>query len=227
MNPRTKPVSPVLAPGEQHFVLSGVSWQMYARLLRAFARRPGIRLTYDHGVLELMTLSHEHESQVSLLRRLVEAYTEELSLPLKSGRSTTWRRRRKQRGLGADECYWIAHEPLVRSKDVIDLRRDPPPDLALEIDVSSSSVERLPIYAALRVPEVWLLAADTLTFLVLDAQGQYSLASHSRSFPQLRPADLLPYLALRGQLDENTILRQFRAWVRQHVLSSGLPPQGT
>jgi Uma2 family endonuclease len=205
----------VHAPTDQHFLLTGVDWQTYTRLLHAFVRHPGVRLNYDRGVLEIMTLSHEHENRVHLLRRLVEAFTEELNLPLKGGRSTTLRRRRKQRGLEPDECYWIASEPLVRDKDVINLRRDPPPDLALEIDVSQSSVPRMPIYAALRVPEVWRFDGQNLTFFALDTQGNYVVVTHSRAFPQLTPADLLRFLTLRGQEDENAILRQFRAWVRQ------------
>jgi Uma2 family endonuclease len=215
----------VAAPTEQHFLLTGIDWPTYAHLLRSFAGRRGLRLTYDRGDLELMTLSPEHEQWVSLLRRLVEAFTEELSLPLRSGRSTTLRRRRRRRGLEPDECYWIQNEPLVRHLDRLDLRRHPPPDLALEIDVTHSSIDRMPIYAALRVPEVWRFDGQNLAFFALDPQGRYTPISHSLAFPQLTPADLLRFLALRGQLDENAILRQFRAWVRQQFLAGGpVPP---
>jgi Uma2 family endonuclease len=172
-----------------------------------------------------MTLSHEHENRVSLLRRLVEAFTEEMNLSVKSGRSTTLRRRRKQRGLDADECYWIRNEPLVRHLERLDLRRDPPPDLALEIDVANSSVNRMPVYAALRVPEVWRFDGQNLIFFVLDSQGRYISSPHSLSFSQLAPADLLRFLSLRGQLDENAILRQFRSWVRQRFQVGGSQPQ--
>lgn len=217
-------MSTVPAPPEQRFVLHGVSWRTYERLLRVFADRPGVRLTYDRGTLELMTLSHEHEHQAHLLGRLVVALTEELNLPLKGGRSTTFRRRRRQRGLEPDECYWITSEALVRGKDRIDLRRDPPPDLALEIDITHSSLDRLAIYAALGVPEVWRVDGPTLAFHVLGPDGLYSVRSHSLAFPQLTPADLTPFLTLRGQIDENTLLRQFRAWVRQHFTAGGSMP---
>jgi Uma2 family endonuclease len=211
----------VAAPPDQHFVLTSVDWHTYSLLLRAFARRPGVRLTYDRGALEIMTLSPEHEHQVSLLRRLVEAFTEELSLTLKSGRSTTLRRRRHRRGLEPDECYWIQSEPLVRNRDRLDLRRDPPPDLALEIEVSRTAIDRLPVYAALRIREVWRFDGHSLTFFALDNQGRYAPVSHGLAFPQLTPMDLLRFLALRGQIEENTILRQFRAWVRQTFASGG------
>jgi len=210
-------------PG-QRLVLFGVPWSTYERLLRAFAERPGIRLTYDRGTLELMTLSHEHENRGHLLGRLVVALTEELSLPLKGGGSTTFRRRKRQRGLEPDECYWIAREAQVRGKTEIDLRRDPPPDLALEIDVTRSSLDRLAIYAALQFSEVWRLEEPNLVCYLLDA-GRYATSTTSRTFPGLAVADLTTFLKLSGQMDENAIIRQFRAWVPQHFPGGpGAPP---
>jgi Uma2 family endonuclease len=130
-------------PTQQRLVLYGVSWEEYGRTLRALAERPSLRLTYDRGALEFMTLSLEHESLARFFNLLILALTLELALPLKGGGSTTFRRRRRQRGLEPDECYWIASEPLVRDKAKIDLRRDPPPDLALEVDISYSTLNRI------------------------------------------------------------------------------------
>jgi Uma2 family endonuclease len=207
----------VQSPGEQRLVLYGVSWPEYGRVLRALAERPGVRLTYDRGVLELMTLSLEHESLVRFFNLLILALTLELGLPLKGGGSTTFRRRGRRRGLEPDECYWIASEPLVRGKDKIDLRRDPPPDLALEVDVSYSTLDRMGIYAALRVPEVWRYDGRALTFHVLGADGAYAIAAQSRAMPQVASADLAGLLALRGTTDENSLFRQLQAWARQHL----------
>jgi Uma2 family endonuclease len=209
---------------EQRLILHGVDWQTYGRLLRAFAHRPGVRLTYDRGILEIRTLSHEHESHVHLLGRLIVALTEELGLPIKGGRSTTFRRRRRRRGLEPDECFWIASEPLVRGKNRINLRTDPPPDLALEVDVSDSSLDRLAIYAALGVPEVWRLEGQTLTCHLLGSDGRYAVSSTSRAFPGLVVADLARFLTLRGQMDENAIVRELRAWVRQLRGAGGSGP---
>ncbi len=217
-------MSTVRSPIEQRFVLYGVPWRTYERLLRAFADRPGVRLTYDRGTLELMTLSHLHENQGYLLARLVDAVTEELNLPVKGGGSTTFRRRKKLRGLEPDSCYWIASEALVRGKDRLDLRVDPPPNVALEIDVTRSSLNRMAIYAALRVPEVWRLKKQSLLAHLLGSDGRYAESAVSRAFPGLMLADLLPFLAMRGQLDENTIVRQFRAWVRQQLVAGMFTP---
>ena len=130
-------------------------------------------------------------------------------------KSTTLRLRPRRRGLESDECYWIANEPVVRQLDRIDLQRDPPPDLAVEVDVTHSVVPRLQVYAALRVPEVWRLSGGTLTFLSLQPDGSYAPVLISRALPPLTATDLSRFLALRGQEDENSIIRQFRAWVRQ------------
>lgn len=220
----TQFMATVPSSSHQRFILYSVPWRTYERLLRIFADRPGVHLTYDRGTLELMTLSHEHEILVSILGRFVEALTDELNLPLKSGGSTTFRRRRRQRGLEPDKCYWIASEALVRSLTKIDLRRDPPPDLALEIDITRSSLDRLSIYAALAIPEVWRLDEQGLTFQVLAPGGTYVVQSHSRTFPQLASSELTPFLALRGQQEENAIIRQFRTWVRQHLATGGGTP---
>ncbi len=213
----------VKIPSSQRLILWGVSWREYARMLRAFAERRAVRLTYDRGVLEIMTLSHEHENLSYLLARLVDVLTEELALAVKGGRSTTFKRRKRQRGLEPDSCWWIASEPLVRGKKTIDLRTDPPPDLALEIDITHSSLNRLAIYARLNFPEVWRLEGQTIVCHLLGSNGKYFVSSVSRAISGLVVADLAPFLMLGGQMDENAIIRQFRAWVQQRF-SSG---QGT
>jgi Uma2 family endonuclease len=168
-----------------------------------------------------MTLSLAHESFVRFFSLLILALTLELGLPLKGGGSTTFRRRRRRRGLEPDECYWIASEPLVRGKDKIDLLRDPPPDLALEVDISYSTLDRMGIYAALRVPEVWRYDGHVLTFHVLEANGHYAAVAQSRAMPQVLSADLLSLLALRGSMDENALFLHFQAWTRQRFGRSG------
>lgn len=204
-------------PAEQRLVLYDVDWRSYGRLLREFRGRPNVRLTYDRGCLEIMTLSHAHESSNYLIGRLIDALSEELGLPIKGGRSTTFRKKRRRRGLEPDACWWITNEILVRGKLNIDLRIDPPPDLSLEVDVTHSSLNRLQIYAKLGVPEVWRYDGTTFKCLLLGADGKYAETPTSKVFAGFRPDDLLPFLALRGQTDENDIIRQFRAWVRQNL----------
>jgi Uma2 family endonuclease len=205
--------------------LSAVSWRTYTQLLRVFAERPGVRLTYDRGELEIMSPLLEHDDDGRFLGDLVFVLTEELGLPLKRGGSTTLRRRAGRRGLEADECFWIANAPRMAGRRRLNLRTDPPPDLAVEVDVTRSSLDRMGIYARLGVPEVWRLDGDTLTFHVLGGDGKYAEAPVSRSFPLVTPADLLGFVRQARQAgDENTVVRQFRQWIRQRQAAPPASP---
>jgi len=151
-----------------------------------------------------------------LLGRFVDTLTDELKLRVIAGRSTTFRKRKKQRGLEPDNCYWIASEPQVRGQVPLDLRKAPPPDLVIEVDVTHSSLNRLAIYASLKIPEVWRFAEDQVMFLLLQKDGPYS-PGPSLSFPGLQGSDLGPFLALWKREDDTTAVAQFRDWVRQRI----------
>jgi Uma2 family endonuclease len=208
-------------PERQQVRLSSVDWRTYGRLLRAFGDKPGIYLTFDRGELEIMSPQRKHERIGRILSRLVETLTEELGLPVEGGKSTTLRLGKKNRGLEPDDCFWIANEPLIRGKDTLDLRVDPPPDLALETDMTSSSMDRMSIYAALRVPEVWRYENDSLTFHRLGPNNQYIESATSLAFPMITPDDLMRVLEKRHEVDQNALVREFRAWVRQKIQKGG------
>ncbi len=210
------------APRANQLVLYDVDWKTYGRLLRAFAERPGVRLTYDRGSLEIVILSYGHESHGYLLARIVDTVSEELGLPIAGGGSTTFKRRKKKRGLEPDKCFWITHEAQVRGKDRIDLRVDPPPDLVIEVDVTHSSLDRMSIYAVLGVPEVWRYTKNCLSIHLLGADGKYGVDSPSAVFPGLTAAALTPFLSLRGKEDDNAIVRKVRTWVRQQIAAGML-----
>jgi Uma2 family endonuclease len=200
-------------------VLYDIDWKTYTRLLRVFEKSGHrLRLIYDRGTLEIMSPRWEHEGPAELLGCVIVALAEELSLPCRLGGSVTLRRRKKRRGLEPDNCYWIASVPLVQGKRHLNLRVDPPPDLAVEVDVTSSVINRMGIYSALGVPEIWRLSTGGIAFHILES-GRYQVRSNSSSFPQLASADLIPFLAQWGQSDDITIVRQFRQWVKQHLLS--------
>jgi Uma2 family endonuclease len=197
------------------WVLDGVSWPQYSRFLRAFEDRPGFRLTYDDGTLEIMSPSPRHDHPGRFLGRMVVVLCEEFDLPLICGGSTTLRRRLKKKGAEADECFWIANAHRMKGRLDLDLRRDPPPDLAIEIDVTHSSLDRTAIYAALRVPEFWRVHGEDMQFFALQENGKYKQVEKSRIFPAITPADLMRFLVrIYEEGDENPIIRDFRKWVR-------------
>jgi Uma2 family endonuclease len=209
---------PAVSPLER-FVLDEVSWRTYERLLveRERARRH-YRITYDRGRLELMTLSPQHERIEGILARFFWILSEELGVPIADLGSMTMRRRRKRRGLEADRCFYIQNEPQVRGRDRIDLDYDPPPDVAVEIDISRSSLSRMGIYAALKVPEVWCYRDETLRAYHMRPDGEYEEATHSRAFPFLDLDRVADFLRRRTTLDDLALTRAFRAWVRSEVV---------
>jgi Uma2 family endonuclease len=199
----------------QRFILNHVGWDFYSRCLAEIGDRR-VRLTYDRGGLEMMSPSSEHERDRELIGRLIGAFTEELNIPIVSVGSTTWRRKRIKRGLEADQCYYIENEPLVRGKKRINLAVDPPPDLAVEIEITRSAFDRMSIYAAIGIPEVWRFDGQTLKVYRLTPDREYLEQERSTSLPQLRPATIADFLERAEQMDETSWIRLFRKWVQEN-----------
>ena len=201
---------------DQRFLLHNVSWGVFEEL--ASGDGIGARLTYDRGELELMSPSSEHEWFKTLFGRMIEALTVELNVPIRSAGSTTFKKELLQRGLEPDECYYIRREAAVRGRDEIDLNTDPPPDLVVEIEVSRSLLDRLGIYAALGVPEIWSYDGEKLRVRQLAKDGSYSDVSQSLNLPMVPVVDLERFLKDRTSYDETTLMRSFRDWVRATLI---------
>jgi Uma2 family endonuclease len=215
----TATLPPITVPDEQRFVLYGVDWATYERLLHDLEGRH-VRLNYDRGQLEFLTTSSKHERWKKLLARFLEVLTEELNLPVLGQGNFTFRRKDLEKGLEPDECWYIAHEREVRDREEIDLNIDPPPDLVVEIEVSRSVVDRLGILASLGVPEVWRFDGKRLSVMLLSESGRHEECDHSPTFPRLPLAEVVKHLQQRGQVDETSLIRSFRAWVRETVVDS-------
>ncbi|MBT9313883.1 Uma2 family endonuclease [Leptothoe spongobia] len=194
-------------------VLQNISWQSYQGLIRDFAQEPAIRLTYDHGALEIRMPLDPHEPFKKLIGRLLEAVTEELNLEIRSLGSRICDREDLINGLEPDQCYYIQNEPQVRGIEEIDLTQLPPPDLAVEIDITSSSLNRFSIYQTLGVPEIWRYDGNRLEIYVLQGD-EYIIQSSSRALPLLA-TDILRFLIPRQTLSENALVKQFRQWIRK------------
>jgi len=203
------------APSDR-VILRGISWTTYRGLIRDLESEPGKRLTYDRGTLEIMVRLPPHEHLKKLISRLVEVTTEETETEIRSLGSTTWSREDLRRGLEPDECFYIQNEAIVRGKDTIDLSVDPPPDLAIAIDYTSSSMNRMEIYAALGVPEVWRFDGESLTIYHLE-NGKYFPREVSGVLPLLRRGDILQFLQASQTMGETSWIRAFRRWVRQKL----------
>jgi Uma2 family endonuclease len=202
---------------QEHIVLQAISWETYESILREIGCSH-YRLTYDDGDLEIMTLSFGHENAGRWLGRLIFFLALELQMALCTGGATTLKRSLRKKGLEPDECFWIAHEKRMRGKKEWDAASDPPPDLAVEIDVTSSSLDRLGIYAALRVPEIWRYDGELLKVLVLGPGGKYKEKAKSPTFPWLPLTEFAGFVRKLGSEDEVRLVQQFTEWLRTTVV---------
>ncbi|HEV3025791.1 MAG TPA: Uma2 family endonuclease [Pirellulales bacterium] len=194
-------------------VLQNVPWDVYVELREIDANRH-VRMTYDHGSLQLMAPSARHEDYARLIERMIHAIVEELDIPIRSLGSTTWKQRAESAGLEADDCYFILNAAGVAGRDANELQREESPDLAVEVEITSNAETKLPIYAALGVGELWRYDGSTLRSWQLGADGQYTQAEQSLNLPFLRPADLEPFLESNHD-DETRWIKGFRRWVRE------------
>jgi Uma2 family endonuclease len=194
---------------------SDVSWDEYDELLRELDEQPYYRLTYDDGRLEVMTLSPEHESPAALLPHLILVIVEACNLDFLSLRSTTLRKKRKSKGTDPDDCFYFKEFKKIAGKKRLDLSVDPPPDLALEVDITSGSISKFPIYAAVGVPELWRHDGKKMIFYRLNGD-EYAEISHSDLFPFLTPDVVLKFLE-KGEAEGTlAMVREFRKWVSAH-----------
>ena len=200
-------------------ILRNISWQTYRSLIRDLEQEPALRLTYDRGTLEIRMPLDPHETYKKLLGRLIEAATEELDLEIRSLGSRTCEREDLAKGLEPAQCYYIQNEVRVRGIQQIDLAQLMPPDLAVEVDITSSSLNRFLIYAALKVPEVWRYDGRSLTIYALQS-GNYTESDRSVALPLLEAKDIGRFLKLQPTVGENTLIKQFRQWVRGQQVDS-------
>lgn len=206
----------LLQSQSQHITLEGVSWPTYQALLRDMGDHRASRLAYDRGILEIIMPSDLHEVLNRLIDRIITALTEELDLKIKAYGSTTLEREDLEKGVEPASCYYIQNADQI-STLALDLRTDPPPDLAVEVDITSSSRRRFAIYQQLQIPEVWQYTQRQGLVFYQWIEGQYVECAVSRTFPQVRSQMLMQFLQLAPGEDDNTIIKALRQWIRQQI----------
>jgi Uma2 family endonuclease len=199
-----------------HFVIDGVSWETYESLLHDFAvSGQRKRVTYNEGRMVIVSPLFKHERWKKLLGRIVEAVTDELDIAIVSAGSTTWKRKRKKKGLEPDECFYIQNERVMRGRLEVDLKRDPPPDLAIEVDLRPYLLNKVEVYAGLGIPEVWCFDGLDVEIFSLQPNGKYETVERSVALKMLTPAELKRFLDLLSETDEHSVLREARKCVRK------------
>lgn len=198
-------------------ILEGVSWETYVRLRDEADTRK--RFTYAHGKLEIMPTSVFHEIIATLIDRFIYEWAFYRRIRISTTRTTTFQREDIEHGFEADLSYYIQHAAQMQGRREIDLPEDPPPDLAVEVDHTSSSLPKRPIYAAMGVPEMWRWHEETLTVYHLQ-DGEYQEQPQSERLPEFPLDQLRQALLQRETVDEITLLAQFRQWLSEHFPSN-------
>lgn len=195
-----------------------VSWSEYERLLSemdATGRRR--RVTYDRGRLEITAPLRRHEFSGQTINDLIRVAARKLRIKVEASGSMTIRRPDLQQGVEPDRCYHVQSAGVVIGKGELDFRTDPAPDLAVEIDVTSESLSKFKIYAALGVGEIWRLHDDRIEFYAL-REGSYLRTETSEAFPFLDPATLASFLEIGRTEGQDEAIDRFEAWLGQNVI---------
>jgi Uma2 family endonuclease len=198
---------------ERRVFLGGIAWETYQSLRNA-AENSNLRMTYDHGALEIVSPSRKHEQVSYLIGSMIDQWVLRYKIDMAAGRNTTFSRLDLDQGLEPDNCYWFRHEREIRDKSEVNLQIDPPPDLVLEVDVTRSSIPKLPIYAALGVPEVWQWRLDALEVFRLNAQQQYVPKKGSVELRQFPLALVAKLLQEREGKSDTTVIQEFIRGIR-------------
>ncbi len=219
----TKPplrlVEPVM--GEQRIVIRGVTWHVYETLADSIGEGQHVHVAYDGKDMEIMTTGYVHEQYKTLFGRFVNAVTMELDITCLDAGETTWKRPHANRGIESDQSYYFIPDKRAvveasfarKSNDVADY---PDPDLAVEIDISPSQVDRPDIYAAIKVPEVWRFDGQTVVIEQLGPDGAYREVESSRFLP-VRADEVTSWITAEDAMNRTAWERRLRAWIRDEL----------
>ncbi len=196
----------------QSIVLPNISWKAYQQIADAVQDETPAHFTYDRGKLEIMVLSLHHENLKKLLATLFERLCEELEIEISPAGSTTFQREDLERGFEPDECYYVENVGFMRGKTEVNLDFDPPPDLTIEIDIKHSSLNRMNIFAAIGVPEIWRYDDKNLTIYLLE-NGKYSVSESSLILP-LATSDRLTKIIEAGK---HSTRKEFLKKIKQYA----------
>ena len=197
---------------EQRTVLHNISWETFETLLKETGEDRGSRFAYDGSTLEIMTPLFEHENPKCNFHNFMIALAEELNIEIKSAGSTTLKSKIVRKGIEPDNCYYIQNELAVRGRETLDLTNSPAPDLAIEIDITSSSVDKFDIYSALGVSELWKYDGKDLKFYQL-VEEEYLEREYSIAFPLVSVKDISRFIEQSKTMGEIALLKSFRNWV--------------
>lgn len=206
-------------PPGQKLLLRDITWLEFEQILEELGEHRGSKIAYRYPLLEIMTPLPEHESNKLFISNFIEILLELSEREFYPLGSTTFKNQLMQYGIEPDNCFYIENEAKIRGKDRLNLTLDPPPDLALEIDVTSRT--HPDIYTQLGVPELWQFEQENLQILALE-NGVYKPVDFSPHFPNLPLKEIIPkYLKQVKTGGRNKTMKAFRKWASEQILDRG------
>lgn len=203
-----------IQPGQQ-LLLEGVSWQQLEGILAELGERRTSRLSYSNGRLEIMVPLPEHEKAKEIIGDMVKILLSERGINYESLGSTTLKNERMTQAIEPDSCFYIQNQAAVIGKNRLDMSVDPPPDLAIEIDLTSRT--QLDNYQILGVPELWRYTRQELQINVLQ-DGQYVESDFSSAFPGIPIIELVNRYVQQSRVSGSSqAIQAFRNWVRENL----------
>jgi Uma2 family endonuclease len=201
------------APAEERVLLRNISWGTYERLLAENVNVTGTRFFYSEGNLEIMVVYSGHEAPNRTLARIAEITAEETIGDFYATGSTTCKRDDLEKGFEPDSSFYFRHAAEVRGKDMIDLAIDPPPELIIEVDITSSSLNHFPLYAAVGIQEIWRYAKQRVSFHMLEG-GTYSEIEESIVLPPMTAVQATIFVESVRHEKAIDWLHSVREWLR-------------
>jgi Uma2 family endonuclease len=202
----------------QRFVLWNLGWDAYEKIVEALNEQH-VRTTYDRGDLELMSPLPIHEAIKVRFAHFIVVLAEELDFPIREVGGPTLRRHILDRGLEPDDCFYLTSADKVVDWATLNLDRDPPPDLALEVEITCGCLDRMGVYAGLGVPEVWRFDGEEWHVHLLGSDGTYQESPSSVALPYLPVPEIMPVMLQSLHVgDDRERLRILRRWARERVL---------
>ena len=203
-------------PSNTVVIFHNVSWEDYEQLLDQAGEASHLRISFADGTLQVMTLSSEHEKYAEFIKRLISHLSFQLRINILFFGSATMKKSKQRKGLEPDACFYVQNAGAVGNRMALDFETDPPPDIAVEIEVHHDSLSKFSIYAALGVPEIWRFDGQELTIHHLE-QGCYVIAENSLALPQpgRRVSDC--YCLRRVAADPTAVNRQSALFISQRL----------
>jgi Uma2 family endonuclease len=214
--------APQIAEDEQRVVLHAISWRQYETVLQAFPEQAGLRVWYIDGRLTLLSPSHRHDRSEKALGLLVIALANACGIEWEPAGHTTYRMEGLGSGVEGDETFYFrANAERMRGAQDVDLTTQPPPDLAIEVEVTHPADDAIAVWGRIGVPEVWRLNTKraALTFGLRQDDGSYAPSPRSAAFPELEPNDVLAQLPLAAQLGFARWYAQLDGWARGLIVA--------